>query len=254
MRRPAGALAAVLLGGGCTLAIDVDGPLPAGDAAPVTDAALAPDARPARADGAVTPATDAAAPPPDAVPAADGGEPDAAPPAPDAFLAADAAPAPDAAPDPCAPDGCRWEAGPWSECAVTCGEGEQRRDVRCLDAAGAPVTADRCAGPRPESARAVDCTVPEARPVCVGEAVWWADGCDRPVREWIDCGIRGGCRDAACLCSEKPRRHICCWTVEEHARYAGCLELEVAIIRQRLCPNGPDDASPEWVAENCGPG
>ncbi len=254
MRRTTGALAAVLLGGGCTLVIDVDGPLPDSGAAPSADAAPAPTDGAATPDAAPRP--DAAPPRPDATPDAAPPRPDAAPPRPDATPDAapprpDAAPPPDAAPDPCAPGGCEWAPGPWSDCPVTCGEGQQRRDVQCVDAAGAEVSADRCAEPRPERVRTVDCTVPEARAVCVDEAVWWADGCDEPVREWIDCAIRGGCRDGSCLCSEKPRLHICCWTVAQHTRYAGCLEIEAATIRQRICPNGPDDVDPGWAAENC---
>lgn len=251
-RRAVALLGVVCLCGACSLTVDLHGP-----AARSGDAALDGGARDARVtDGRSPGPREDAGQPVDVVPDA-GHVGDATGPAdgtvsPRADASPDAAPDPDGAPpDPCGPEGCRWDLGEWTDCPVTCGEAERRRDVRCVDGEGLPADPARCPAPSPATVETIDCTVPEDHTACVDDAVWWFDGCGEPARQWFTCARRGGCREARCQCGDAPRRHICCWSPEIYERFGGCTSLEADLVRRQVCPNGPEDVSDAWFEANC---
>ncbi|MFK7987793.1 MAG: thrombospondin type-1 domain-containing protein [Sandaracinaceae bacterium] len=55
-----------------------------------------------------------------------------------------------------------WRAGEFGACSVSCGVGEERRDVTCVDGAGQPVEASLCPGPAPEASRSCERDRPRA--------------------------------------------------------------------------------------------
>ncbi|GFO37971.1 thrombospondin type-1 domain-containing protein [Plakobranchus ocellatus] len=96
----------------------------------------------------------------------------------------------------------RWNVGPWSECEE-CGDGERRREVRCLDVYDSPIPANYCTDARPVSTEPC-----ETKPCSVN---WW-------MTDWSP--------ECSASCGEGKR-----------TRRALCMNDQGTITNDRLCEN-----------------
>ncbi|XP_070193825.1 A disintegrin and metalloproteinase with thrombospondin motifs 9-like [Littorina saxatilis] len=69
-----------------------------------------------------------------------------------------------------------WKSGPWSSCSVTCGRGQQRRDIRCQDRKGTSVSYDLCKAPKPRNTKRC----------AAGQCPKWKKG------KWSKCSVTCG--------------------------------------------------------------